>query len=259
MENNRLHTNPIAIGNIECRKTHQSAGHRFVYHEGRKKNAFVYIEAGSVLFTFEDCGEFLLTQNQAIYIPIGFKYKSEILSDGTKSLIISFDHLAGALPHDLLAPRLICIPNQAAFFQSIINPSELGDVFDARYLFRCSKVYELLWKSIYYLKSQDETSLAKKLLPGIAAIEADITKNLPVSYYASLCFISEVHFRRLFYKLMGCSPIVYRNRLRLEEADRLIRSGEYIVREAAEAVGFNNTSFFCRAYKNYFGHTPLNK
>lgn len=259
MDNNRLNTKAVSIGNIEFHNVHNSADQHFNHPKDcNKKYIFVYIEVGSVLYTFEDCGEFLLNQNSAIYIPIGFKYKYESLTDETKAFIITFEHLTGILPHDLLAPRQLFIPNQDAIFKSIINPTELSGTRDAYYFFRCSKLYELLWKSIHYSKSEDEASLAKKLQPAISAIESTITENLPVSYYASFCFICEVHFRRLFHKLMGCSPIVYRNRLRLEKADKMIRSGEYNVKEAAEAVGFNNTSFFCRAYKNYFGHTPLN-
>jgi transcriptional regulator GlxA family with amidase domain len=68
--------------------------------------------------------------------------------------------------------------------------------------------------------------------------------------------MSETAFRRSFREYTGLSPVEYRNKLRMEEADRLIRSGEYSVREAAEAVGCFNGSFFAKTYKSYFGHTP---
>ena len=57
-------------------------------------------------------------------------------------------------------------------------------------------------------------------------------------------------------KYTGCSPIEYRNDLRLAGARGKLRSGEYNVSEAAELCGFTNLSFFIRLYKKKYGHTP---
>lgn len=42
----------------------------------------------------------------------------------------------------------------------------------------------------------------------------------------------------------------------LQEAKKLLGSGEFSVEEAALAAGFSNVPFFCRSYKNHFGHSP---
>ena len=68
--------------------------------------------------------------------------------------------------------------------------------------------------------------------------------------------MSEVNFRRLFREYVGCSPIDYRNELRLRHARNKLQSGEYNVSEAAYESGFSNLSFFIRLYKKQYGHTP---
>jgi AraC-like DNA-binding protein len=96
----------------------------------------------------------------------------------------------------------------------------------------------------------------RRLQPALAELGAHPTRNEKIAYYAALCGMSEAGFRRLFGEYTGCSPVEYRNDLRLERARLLLQSGEYNVSEAAEAVGFTNLSFFIRLYKKKFGHTP---
>ena len=90
----------------------------------------------------------------------------------------------------------------------------------------------------------------------MAELEARLEGNARIEHYAALCGMSESGFRRLFREYCGCSPLEYRNALRLERARTLLQSGDYNVSEAAEKVGFSNLSFFIRSYKKKFGHTP---
>ena len=73
-----------------------------------------------------------------------------------------------------------------------------------------------------------------------------------VCEYAAMACVSESHFRKLFLCATGMSPIEYRNAVRLKVARELIAEG-YTVSEAAESVGFNSTSFYCRLVKKEKG------
>ena len=95
-----------------------------------------------------------------------------------------------------------------------------------------------------------------ELSPALSEITEAFEKNEPVLYYAELCGMSEVNFRRLFKEYTGKSPIDYRNDLRLLNAKNKLMSGEYNVSEAAEECGFSNLSFFIRLYKKKYGYTP---
>ena len=87
-------------------------------------------------------------------------------------------------------------------------------------------------------------------------LEHDFLKNDPVSRYAEACGMHENRFRSLFIKVYGCSPVDYRNRLRLDRARDLIRLFGLPVNAAADACGFNSASYFCRLYKKVFGVNP---
>jgi AraC-like DNA-binding protein len=97
----------------------------------------------------------------------------------------------------------------------------------------------------------------RRISPALREMGKNFRESRPVSFYAELCSMSEAGFRRLFSEYTGASPIEYRNNIRLTEAKKLIETGEYLVEEAACAVGYTNISFFCRNYKRLFGRTPL--
>ena len=96
----------------------------------------------------------------------------------------------------------------------------------------------------------------KKLQAALSEISERYAENEKIEYYAELCGMSEVNFRRLFREYTGQSPVDYRNELRLNHARIKLQSGEYNVSEAAVTSGFSNLSFFIRLYKKKYGHTP---
>ena len=55
---------------------------------------------------------------------------------------------------------------------------------------------------------------------------------------------------------MGMSPVEYRNRLRINRATELLKTGEYTVGEAAESVGIRDIKYFSKLFKRYAGVNP---
>ncbi len=89
-----------------------------------------------------------------------------------------------------------------------------------------------------------------KIYKGILYIENNYTKDISVPFLADLCYLSESTFRRLFYGYKKMPPITYRNYLRIKKAYTLIKTGEYTVTEAAEAVNIPDLCYFNRLFKN---------
>jgi len=68
--------------------------------------------------------------------------------------------------------------------------------------------------------------------------------------------LSSSRFRTLFKQLTGCTVVEYQNRLKVEKAKDLLRSGEWNVAEAAEAVGVSDAGYFSRMFRKLTGQNP---
>ena len=68
--------------------------------------------------------------------------------------------------------------------------------------------------------------------------------------------MSTSNFRKYFQKYSEYAPITYRNVLRIKKAAELLKTNEYTINEAAEAVNVNDIYYFCKMFKKVIGVTP---
>ena len=73
---------------------------------------------------------------------------------------------------------------------------------------------------------------------------------------SSLAGIPERTLKRRFKAATGSTLIAYLQNLRVEEAKRLLESGQKPVDEISEEAGYSDTSFFRRVFKRLTGLTP---
>ena len=71
-----------------------------------------------------------------------------------------------------------------------------------------------------------------------------------------MCYLSEAQFFRLFRKAAGCSPIRYRNMLRVARAKELLADDELTVGAVASILGFESIYYFDRVFRQYTGESP---
>lgn len=88
-------------------------------------------------------------------------------------------------------------------------------------------------------------------------IQQNFGKKLSLSQLAGVanCCVSKLcqDFKRQY----GCSVVTYINDVRLGNAREMLNSDDTItVKAAALSCGFDDVSYFCRAYKKKFGTTP---
>ena len=81
-------------------------------------------------------------------------------------------------------------------------------------------------------------------------------QNEKIEKYAKMCGISVTYFYRCFRKWSGISPVEYRNRLRLSNAQSLLRCTDMQIKEIADTVGFEDPFYFCRVFSESFGLSP---
>lgn len=68
--------------------------------------------------------------------------------------------------------------------------------------------------------------------------------------------VSARHLDRCFCEELSVTPIVYLNRFRLRQARRLLESGTLSIGEVAAAVGYSDSSYFCRVFRRETGMSP---
>ena len=68
--------------------------------------------------------------------------------------------------------------------------------------------------------------------------------------------VSPSSLHHQFKALTSTSPLQYQKALRLQEARRLMMSGDFGASDVAFQVGYNSSSQFSREYKRQFGSSP---
>ena len=252
---------PIIIKNISFIKSQRNKGFTYKESVGRYSNAFFFVRSGSIRYDFYKAegksDRRVWKTGDCYYIPEGTPYKAVYAEDGTELYIANFSISEGSMPSEFDGPLKLPIYDAERIFSTLFDPKKMGSTFEARSFFSTGRMYTILF---YAINSLAEASPKyARLAPALDEINRNYALKQKISYYADLCKMSETGFRRLFKEYTGLSPVDYRNRLRLEQADRLIATGEYLVEEAALSVGFTNKSFFCREYRKMFGHSPLGR
>jgi AraC-like DNA-binding protein len=68
--------------------------------------------------------------------------------------------------------------------------------------------------------------------------------------------VSKFHLLRLFAAAFGCTPSAYAGRRRMSEARRLLRATPMSVAAIGEALGYESSGAFIRAFRRHFGVAP---
>lgn len=97
----------------------------------------------------------------------------------------------------------------------------------------------------------------EKLKPILYHIQNSYANNLSVKDAASLCGFSESHFMKLFKDLTGMSFTAYLVNYRLEIAAKQLKETSSNIIDISTNCGFNNHSYFTRAFKKKYGISPL--
>lgn len=87
-------------------------------------------------------------------------------------------------------------------------------------------------------------------------IKNNIRENFTLEVLSEKACMSKAHFSRTFKAELGLSPMEYILKERLKLARQYLQLGDYQVQEVCFMSGFNNTTYFIRAFKNEFGVTP---
>ncbi len=220
---------------------------------GRKLNGLIAVTAGSCTYTWDTAGgsqTAALTAGGLIYLPRGAHYTLTLGAVPPVICRVSFRLYSG--DEELLCaadPMPIAADGGAAVQRCV---RMCGSVGADRSLRAMAQLFALL-DEIGRMTAQAKTG---RTAPALAHIRAHIDANTSVQELARMCYLSEAQFFRLFRKAAGCSPIRYRNMLRVARAKELLSDDELTVGAVASILGFESIYYFDRVFRQYTGESP---
>lgn len=104
--------------------------------------------------------------------------------------------------------------------------------------------------------SKRHTDLDPRLLRVVDYIKSNIESQIELTDLASMACVTPAHLGRLFRQHLGCSPLQFILRTRIQCAQRLLITTGNTVNVIAREVGFSDTSYFIRLFRQKLGFTP---
>ena len=105
------------------------------------------------------------------------------------------------------------------------------------------------------IEERDEEHL-ENVKEAVKYIKENYEKHISVTQVCRAAGLSEAYFSRIFKKVTGYTVVSYINLVRCRNADKLLRSGKYKVKEVAAQCGFENMSYFTKTYRAIMGALP---
>lgn len=152
-------------------------------------------------------------------------------------------------------------PAQAKLLH-LIKDAFLLSENDAGYEIRLRNALSEIWLGLFALLSpvfdQQEAydRNDQRLKTMLIYIHEHFAEPITVPELAAVACLSERECFRLFHSYLHTTPVKYIQSFRLQEACRLLRSGQDPVTEIGHACGFDNSSYFSKIFHRCQGCTP---
>ena len=108
----------------------------------------------------------------------------------------------------------------------------------------------------YGLSRNPDVRALLRIGEAIAHLEANYDKPVNLNELASIAHMSKRSFMRTFYAATGNSPISYLIKLRVNHAAGFLRHSSDSITDIAFRVGFGDSNYFTRQFRNIIGVSP---
>lgn len=109
---------------------------------------------------------------------------------------------------------------------------------------------ESIDNSNVYIKKNDLLEKA------IHYIHCNYYKDITIEELSMMAFLSQSHFCRLFKEYSGMTVTEFTQRIRINEACRLLHNSNKKIADIAAEVGYNDIKYFISLFKKFIGMTP---
>lgn len=102
----------------------------------------------------------------------------------------------------------------------------------------------------------ENIQIPAELQKAVGFMEEQVHTNLTLDQISAHVGMGKYHFSHMFKKWYGISPMQYYTGKRMEQACDFLQKTDLSVEEIAEQLGYLDSGYFRKAFKNYFGLTP---
>ena len=87
-------------------------------------------------------------------------------------------------------------------------------------------------------------------------MQSNLSSELRIDKLSAMAFLSSNHFCKLFKETTGMTVVEYAQKIRIEEAIRLLQQSDRKVIDIAAEVGYRDVKFFNQVFKRLTGESP---
>ena len=214
-----------------------------------------YIMGGEFSITPTGANKIVARKGDILYLPTDVSYIAKWKGDDRAYCAINFV-LNDTNGEQILFSREICHLKQDKNEMYLQRFEEIADIWEKGAIGYKMRARSRFLSMLYYMMQDNIKTRYKSIAEGIMYIENNYLKDTSVAELAAMCHVSESGFRKLFKEYSDHSPVQYRNILRIQKAQELLKSGEYTVSTAAEAVGITDVYYFSKMFKKVTGKSP---
>lgn len=226
-------------------------GKAMVFVPGRTHHSLSWRKTGRVTLISEG-EQFVSEPGCLLFVPRGLSYSTQALEDTTMN-VVHFTLLRGSFSKRPMVIHAETNPLYPVLFGEMLR------------VYKEEKENPFAVQSAFYriLAQVRDTLLlpVRSYIPGWLnsareKIENGFAEELSVSDLASQAGVSDVYFRKEFKEYFGMPPSVYIQKVRMEQAKILLRSGYYSIGEVAIRCGYESISYFSCEFRRINGMTP---
>ncbi|MBR4083741.1 MAG: helix-turn-helix transcriptional regulator [Lachnospiraceae bacterium] len=249
--------------------------HPALYLHWHDEMEFLYLTKGQLLFHIED-RTFLLQEKEGIFIPPGLLHMGEHVNNGDCSFyafVLSPELLFSVFDADRFymyvqpilhnnISMILHLDGTTDWHQSILHylqqlcdPSTNSELYIRGLTF-------LIWDLLYHNHlsehgvSYTSAPQIQRLTATISFIQEHYQQTITLSQMSSIAHLSEGQLCRSFKVFTGMSPKQYLIRYRILQSCQLLLQTEESITDIALSCGFNNISYYNRAFFKIMNTTP---
>lgn len=243
-------------------KTVENAQTFKVYDSTRITSVFVYLKDCGIKYISSDGTELLAEKGSIIYIPQTAKYHVTYYSESKKYAIaqlVAFELHDEYKEKFIISERIIRLVDAANNiyadrFNRLTSICSENNTDNCEFKAVLYSIFSDIGKNTE--KHQKLSKTYFLLAPCMSALQTSTLSELTVSSLACMCHISESCFRRTFKEHFGISPKEYIQKSKIQKAKELLQNSSLSINEISNLTGFNDTSYFTKAFKNECGISP---